>query len=73
MYTNNNIQKPITIIKQEFEEGLLKYISKTTLPIFLIEYVLRDILNKVHLDSVRQLEFDKITYQEQISKNKDNN
>lgn len=67
------MQKPITIIKQEFVEGLVKYINESTLPPFLIEYILRDTLNEVHLASVQQLKFDTERYQKQISENKKNN
>ena len=66
------IQKPITLLKQEFEEELIKYINDSSLPPFLIEYILRDIINKVHLASVQQLELDTKKYQEQISKKDEN-
>ena len=67
------MQKPITIIKQEFVEGLVKYINESTLPPFLIEYILRDTLNEVPLASTQQLKFDTERYQKQISENKKNN
>lgn len=67
------IQKPITIIKQEFTEGLVKYINESSLPPFVIEYILKDIINEVHLASVQQLKFDTERYQKQISENKKNN
>ncbi len=66
------IQKPITLLKQEFAEELIKYINDSSLPPFLIEYILRDIINKVHLASVQQLELDTKKYQEQISKKDEN-
>ena len=64
------MQKPITIIKQEFTEGLVKYINESSLPPFVIEYILKDIINEVHLASVQQLKFDTERYQKQISENK---
>ena len=67
------MQKPITIIKQEFTEGLVKYINESSLPPFVIEYILKDIINEVHLASVQQLKFDTERYQKQISENKKNN
>ena len=66
------IQKPITLLKQEFAEELIKYINDSSLPPFLIEYILRDIINKVHLASVQQLELDTKKYQDQISKKDEN-
>lgn len=67
------MQKPITIIKQEFTERLVKYINESSLPPFVIEYILKDIINEVHLASVQQLKFDTERYQKQISENKKNN
>lgn len=68
----DTVKKPITLLKQEFTEELIKYINDSSLPSFLIEYILRDILNKVHLASIQQLEFDTKKYQEQISKKDEN-
>lgn len=66
------IQKPITIIKQEFTEGLVKYINESSLPPFVIEYILKDIINEVHLASVQQLKLDTEKYQIQISEKQNN-
>lgn len=60
-------QKPVTIIKQEFTEEIIKQINDTQLPMFVIEYILRDILNDVRITSQRQLESDMKNYQENIN------
>lgn len=66
----NKIQKPISMVKQEFSEKIVDMINNSGLPIFLIEYILKDIMNGVHAASVRQLETDTRIYQEQLEKSK---
>ncbi len=66
----NKIQKPISMVKQEFSEKIVDMINNSGLPIFLIEYVLKDIMNGVHAASVQQLETDTRIYQEQLEKSK---
>lgn len=64
----NEITKPITIIKQEFTDTIIKHINDSTLPLFVIEYILRDILNETHMLSQKQLEVDMEKYKEQLEK-----
>lgn len=64
----NKIGKPATIIKKEFEEEIVKQINNSQLPMFVIEYVLRDILNNVKMANQKQLEFDMKDYQEKINR-----
>lgn len=65
----DKIVKPATIIKQEFTEQIIKQINDTQLPMFVIGYILRDILNDVMLTSQQQLESDMKNYKENTHTN----
>lgn len=56
---NKNISKPITLVREDFIADITKAINETKLPPFVIESVLKDFLNEVHLASVRQIEADR--------------
>lgn len=70
---DNKIQKPISMVKQEFSEKIVDMINHSSLPIYLVEYILKDIMNGVHAASMQQLESDTRVYQEQIEKLKAEN
>lgn len=70
---DNKIQKPISMVKQEFSEKIVDMINHSGLPIYLVEYILKDIMNGVHAASIQQLESDTRVYQEQIEKLKAEN
>lgn len=63
---NKNILKPITLVREDFIAAITKAINETKLPPFVIESVLKDFLNEVHLASVRQTEADRQEYQKLI-------
>lgn len=58
----SNNPKPITIIKEEFTNGIINTINSSQLPLFIVEYVLKDILNEVHIAVIKQLQEDKESY-----------
>lgn len=64
------IQKPVTLVKQEFTESLVQLVNNSNLPLFLVEYILKDVLSSVHSASQQQLEIDMKAYQEQVEKAK---
>lgn len=41
----------MTIIKKDFTEEIIKNINNSQLPIFVVEYILRDILNNIRVAS----------------------
>lgn len=68
------INKPTTIVRQEFIDNLKKLINNSELPAFVIEPVLRDFLEEVKMVVKKQYEIDKSYYEKIISeKDKDNN
>lgn len=68
------INKPTTIVRQEFIDNLKNLINNSELPAFVIEPVLRDFLEEVKMVVKKQYEIDKSYYEKIISeKDKDNN
>lgn len=75
---NDTILKPVTLAKEDFTENLLKLTNDSHLPLFIIEYILKDFLSEIHIASRQQLETDKAEYQKQLDElnntnNKDKN
>lgn len=68
---NDKVVKPVTIIKEEFTNELISTINKCPLPMFLIEYVLKDILNEVHINVTRQLQEDGKKYEQALEQQED--
>lgn len=60
------MNKPITIVREEFIEELTNLINNSGLPAFILEPVLRDTYNKVKAAERQQLENDKKRYQEML-------
>ena len=58
----NKIQKPISIVREEFVGQLAETINKVPLPAFIIESVLKDLYLESKSMAKRQLEMDKEMY-----------
>lgn len=68
------INKPTTIIRQEFIDNLKNLINSSELPAFVIEPILKDFLEEVKMIAKKQYELDKNYYEKIISeKDNDNN
>ena len=57
-----NLEKPITLIRQEFIEGLADYINNSGLPLFMLETILKDVYMEIRDMSQKQYEFEKKQY-----------
>lgn len=66
----NNIEKPITVVRQEFIDGLVDYINNSGLPLFIIEPILKDIYMEVKAMSQNQYELEKSQYEKQLEDKK---
>lgn len=69
---NENLVKPMSVIRQEFTEQLVEDINKCQLPLFVIEYVLQDVLNTVKSASKQQCEMEKIQYEQLLKQTEAN-
>lgn len=65
---NDQILKPMSIIRNEFINNLTDLINNSMLPPFVIEDVLKDTYNKISVISKQQLEDDMKKYRDAISK-----
>lgn len=64
---DNNIVKPITLIRQEFVDMLVEEINNCQLPMFVIEPILQDVLDQVRLMAQKQYEADKAQYEAKLN------
>lgn len=63
---NNN--KPITLIRDEFIEKTVDLCNNSGLPFFIVEDVLKNLIQEIHRASLQQLEEDKKRYEAQTAK-----
>ncbi len=63
----NKIQKPITVARNDFINGMTTLINESGLPPFIIEPILKDMLHDVKLMAQRQLENDTNEYQQRLA------
>ena len=62
---NERVTKPLSMVKQEFIEQVVNDINNCALPLFVVEYILQDILNTVKSTVRQQAEMEKIQYEQQ--------
>lgn len=60
------IQKPVTVARQEFIQDLTSIINNSGLPPFIIEPILKDMYRDVMVAAQRQLEHDMKAYHESL-------
>ena len=68
---NENLIKPMSVVRQEFTEQLVSDINNCKLPLFVIEYILQDVLETVKTASKQQCEMEKIQYEQLLKQNKE--
>ena len=66
---NEMVTKPMSVMRQEFIEQLVNDINNCKLPLFVIEYILQDVLNDIKSASRQQCEMEKIQYEQLLKKN----
>lgn len=69
---NETITKPMSVIRQEFTEQLVSDINNCKLPLFVIEYILEDVLGTVKTAAKQQCEIEKMQYEELLKRNQEN-
>lgn len=57
--------KPITILRDEFINNVVELCNNSGLPFFVIEDVLKNLIQETHSASLQQLEADKKRYEAQ--------
>ena len=60
------LEKPVTVIRQEFMETLVNTINNSGLPLVIIEPILKDIYLETKTALQRQYELEKMQYEQKI-------
>ena len=63
---NEKITKPMSVARQELIEQLVGDINNCALPLFVIEYVLQDVLNNVKAAAQEQYKLERTQYEQQF-------
>ena len=61
------MNKPVTMVVDELKSVLVSDINEAKLPFFIVEYVLKDLIQEIHIASLQQLESDKERYLKSIA------
>ena len=67
----NKVMKPMSVARSEFIQSLTNLINESTLPLLVIESILKDMHSDVRSLSQRQLEIDLKNYREALSQAED--
>lgn len=65
---NKTLEKPITLAREDFIKHIVELCNDSGLPFFVIEDVLKNLLQEIHGASLKQLEEDKRQYAQMTQK-----
>lgn len=68
---NEQVTKPISVIRQEFIDQLVNDVNNCGLPLFVVEPILQDILYSVKAAAKQQYETEKAQYEQQLQAQKE--
>lgn len=68
--TNNNteVYKPVSMMRDEFVQGLINLANNSGLPAIIMEYVVRDFYQDIRATAAKQYEQEKQQYQDELAK-----
>ena len=69
---NETITKPMSVMRQELTEQIVSDINNCKLPLFVIEYILQDVLDTVKSAAKQQCEMEKMQYERLLKQNESN-
>ena len=64
------MNKPITLIRDEFINNIVNLCNDSGLPFFIVEDVLKDLIQEIHMAAKQQLIEDTKKYSDQMNKQK---
>lgn len=53
------MNKPVTLLVDDFRKGIISQINESKLPMCFVEYILKDLLEEVHIAAITQLKNDR--------------
>ena len=62
------MNKPITLVRDEFIKNIVELCNDSGLPFFVIEDILKNLIQEIHAASMQQLESDKKQYETKVQK-----
>lgn len=68
MMKNTGLVKPATLLKEDFVQGLVNLCNNSGLPFFIVESIIKDFLHEIHVASQKQLESDRVNYNNELKK-----
>lgn len=60
--------KPITLVRDDFIQNIVELCNNSGLPFFVVEDVLKSLIQEIHAASLQQLEADKKQYEAKSKK-----
>lgn len=63
----NDVPKPMVLVKQEFFEQLVNIINSSNLPMFVVEYIMKDVYEATKSAAQREYESNKESYENAIT------
>lgn len=67
---NENIAKPVTLVRRELIDKLVEVINESQLPMFVITPILENLLDEVKSVEQKEYETDKAQYEQQLAQAK---
>ena len=61
------MNKPLTLLVQETKSNLVCTINNSSLPPCILELIVKDILNEIHVLSQKQLQEDELSYMKSLT------
>lgn len=65
---SSKIKKPLTVAREEFINTIVETCNNSNLPFFVVEEVLRQLINNVSETAKKQYELDKARYEKAVEK-----
>lgn len=67
---NENIVKPVSLVRRELIDKLVEVINESQLPMFVVTPILENLLNEVKAVEQKEYETDKAQYEAQLAQAK---
>lgn len=67
------MEKPIRLKLKEFKNNLVTLINTSGLPLFVVEPIMKDILQEVQIKMEQEYQQDKMTYENSLAQEQENN
>lgn len=66
--SNKTTEKPITLVREDFINNIIDTCNNSGLPFFMIEDIMKDLIQQIHAAAKQQLEEDRKKYQAELEK-----